>query len=795
MNKATTVFLVIMAAGLLWAGALMSAPGGIPGRPEAHSGGDYAEGELLVKFRKAAGERGRDRVRYKVGALSVREFKGLGIQRIKVSPGLSVEAALEELMDDPDVEYAEPNYRRHGLWTPDDTGFVTLWGMTEINSPEAWDIQNTCAPKIAVLDSGVANHVDLQGRLGVGTDEYDFANNQAVAYDDWLVDGKGNTVNGHGTHVAGTIAAIANNAEGVAGVCASGASIMDLKILDSTGSGYISDEIEAINHARDNGAKVINLSLGGYNCSLSEQDAINSFGLNNGLVVAAAGNEGRDNDISPSFPASYGLPYVISVAASDTFNGLAYFGAAGSNHGYYSTDLAAPGIDIYSTILNTSDFTLESYEYAYKQGTSMAAPHVAGVVALINTAFPGMTNTEIRAQLLGTVNRTGMLDGIVATEGIMNAHTALLNTVPATPTDLSVVIANSTEVQLSWTDNATDEGAYRIERMAEGESRFSLLGLGFINAETATDTSIANGSAAYYYRVRATKSMLSPAASFWSEPSNIVGVNADANKLYTAPTCAKPVPYATGGGGGGCFIATAAYGTSISPELGALRSFRDNVLNRSTLGRSIVAFYYRNSPPLADTIKQSSALRATVREAIAPMILALKHPFISAGAILLMVAALIISGAIKERQTRMTRNILNEKGFTLLEILVVLAILSLLVAYVAPKLIGYTDDARVDSAKMQIGSFVSALKLFRNDNGFYPTTEQGLEALVSKPTVGREPKKYRSAGYMDKIPLDPWGNPYVYISPGVQGDMDVISLGADGVEGGGGFDADITNWD
>lgn len=143
----------------------------------------------------------------------------------------------------------------------------------------------------------------------------------------------------------------------------------------------------------------------------------------------------------------------------------------------------------------------------------------------------------------------------------------------------------------------------------------------------------------------------------------------------------------------------------------------------------------------------------------------------------------------------MTIKAFDQKGFTLIELMVVLAILGLLAAFVAPRLVGETDRARVTSAEMQIGSFVSALKLFRNDNGFYPTTEQGLEALISQPSVGREAKKYKQGGYMDKLPLDPWESPYVYISPGVQGDIDVISLGADRVEGGTGFDADISNWD
>ncbi len=139
----------------------------------------------------------------------------------------------------------------------------------------------------------------------------------------------------------------------------------------------------------------------------------------------------------------------------------------------------------------------------------------------------------------------------------------------------------------------------------------------------------------------------------------------------------------------------------------------------------------------------------------------------------------------------------DNKGFTLLEIIVVVFILSLLAAIVAPRIIGRTDDARIAEAKVQIKNFETALKLFKLDNGFYPGTEQGLEALIEQPAVGRIPAKYREGGYLEqkKIPADPWGNSYIYISPGLYGDFDIFSYGADGKEGGEGKDADIQSWD
>ncbi|MEJ2182152.1 MAG: type II secretion system major pseudopilin GspG [Nitrospirota bacterium] len=137
-----------------------------------------------------------------------------------------------------------------------------------------------------------------------------------------------------------------------------------------------------------------------------------------------------------------------------------------------------------------------------------------------------------------------------------------------------------------------------------------------------------------------------------------------------------------------------------------------------------------------------------------------------------------------------------EGGFTLIELIVVLVILSLLAAVVAPKMLSRAEDAKVTDAKVQMRNLETALKLFKLDNGFYPTTEQGLEALVEKPSTGRIPKNYREEGYLEKsrVPLDPWGNPFIYVSPGQNDDYEIVSMGADGQEGGEGHDADLQSW-
>lgn len=138
----------------------------------------------------------------------------------------------------------------------------------------------------------------------------------------------------------------------------------------------------------------------------------------------------------------------------------------------------------------------------------------------------------------------------------------------------------------------------------------------------------------------------------------------------------------------------------------------------------------------------------------------------------------------------------DSRGFTLIELMVVIVILGILAAVIAPRLIGRTDEAKVTEAKVQIRNFETALKLYKLDNGFYPSTEQGLDALVVKPSVGLIPARWRDGGYLEKksVPKDPWGNPYIYSSPGLNGDYDIISFGADGMRGGEGFNKDLESW-
>ena len=141
-----------------------------------------------------------------------------------------------------------------------------------------------------------------------------------------------------------------------------------------------------------------------------------------------------------------------------------------------------------------------------------------------------------------------------------------------------------------------------------------------------------------------------------------------------------------------------------------------------------------------------------------------------------------------------SRQLKTSRGFTLIEIMVVIVIIGILAAFIAPKFLGRTDDARIVKAKNDIQSLQSALSLYKLDNYAYPTTDQGLEALVEKPTSDPVPANWKQGGYLHKLNKDPWQRDYLYLNPGEHGEIDIYSLGADGVEGGEGVNADIGNW-
>jgi serine protease len=394
---------------------------------------------LIVKYRAgSAAARGADAASLATAQIEVNrrgaQFGKLrtnaqGAHVLKLDRHVSVDEA--SLMAravaaaDPDVEYAEPDRMMQAQLVPNDTSYASQWQYYEaaggLNLPAAWDKSTGAGVVVAVIDTGVRPHADLVANLLPG---YDFIIDTAVSNDgngrdadpsdpgDWVAANEcgythaAQNSSWHGTHVSGTIAAVTNNASGVAGV-AYGAKIVPARVLGKCG-GYTSDIADAIIWssggtvagvpANANPARVINMSLGGSGaCDTTTQAAINSARSRGTVVVVAAGNSNANAaNYSPSSCAG-----VIAVAAVGRTGGKAYY----SNYGAV-VDVAAPGGDmstgtangIYST-LNAGSSTPGADSYAYYQGTSMATPHVVGVVALMLAKNPALTPDEVETRL------------------------------------------------------------------------------------------------------------------------------------------------------------------------------------------------------------------------------------------------------------------------------------------------------------------------------------------------------------------------------------------------------------
>jgi subtilisin family serine protease len=363
MRRATfVVFCLWIVAG---AGAAAAPDGPPAGRPV------YAPGEVLVKF-KAAAAPAAEAALARRGMAPLPRMGGEGMRRVRIAGAASVEEAVAALAQDPDVEFVEPNYYRYLRVVPDDPRFDELYGLVRINAPAAWETTTDCRPApIALVDAGADwTHPDLAANIwtnpgeveGNGVD--DDGNGFVDDIRGWdFVSGDNDPVdaNSHGTHVAGTLAAAGNNARGVAGVCWQ-ANVMVLRAFDASGTGTVADIVEALDYAREKGARVVNASFASAQASNAEREAIARLNAAGVLVVAAAGNEGADNDRTPSYPAGYDLPNVIAVAASDRSDRLASF----SNYGAASVHLAAPGVGVLSTYLGAQG---EVFSEGFEAGT------------------------------------------------------------------------------------------------------------------------------------------------------------------------------------------------------------------------------------------------------------------------------------------------------------------------------------------------------------------------------------------------------------------------------------------
>ncbi len=335
--------------------------------------------------------------------------------------------------------YIEPNYIYRANLTPNDTSLSSLWGMhqandIDINAPEAWGMTTgSNEVVVGVVDTGInQNHPDLVANLWSKSSEIagNWIDDDGDGYTDdkygWngaASNGNANDDNAHGSHCAGTIGGVGNNGSGVAGVNWK-VKMMALKFLGADGSGSSVGAINAINYAVkqkqlfDSGQGGVNVTIlsnswggGGYSSALqSAIEAANQAGI---LFVVAAGNNSQNLDVSPSYPASYNVPNIVSVAAIDSSGNLASF----SNYGAQTVHVGAPGVGILSTVLGTG--------YSSFSGTSMACPHVSGIAALIQAKWPGLTPATVKNLLVTGVKPLAALQGKTKTGAMVRADLPL----------------------------------------------------------------------------------------------------------------------------------------------------------------------------------------------------------------------------------------------------------------------------------------------------------------------------------------------------------------------------------
>ena len=346
-----------------------------------------------------------------------------GPDLVTVSSGAARAAAVGRLERDRAVLYAEPDIAvqaKAAAVYPNNPYFGVEWGLSNANgvsidAPQAWSVTTgNPATIVAVLDTGIdLSDPAFAGRIWTnpdpsGSDGYpgdvhgwNFVSNTPDVQDD----------DGHGTHVSGILGATGNNGYGVAGVDWN-AQIMPVKVLDASGNGTTDEVVSGIYYAVEHGARVINASWGGGPFSQALDDAIQFAAIHNVVFVTAAGNDGTNSDIVPSYPGSYRLPNEITVAAVDSSGNLASF----SDYGPHTVDLAAPGVGIWSTIPGS---------FAEYSGTSMATPFVSGVVSLLAGIHPDSSATQLVQQVLATTKPLPGLSGKTITGGMVDAAQAV----------------------------------------------------------------------------------------------------------------------------------------------------------------------------------------------------------------------------------------------------------------------------------------------------------------------------------------------------------------------------------
>ncbi len=368
-------------------------------------------------------------------------FAGLrGVEVVTVPAGDTVPGLIAKYQQSGLVTYAEPDYFGHLFSaSPNDPKYLdgTLWGLSIIDAPDGWNVLNSASNiVVAVVDTGVRyTHEDLAANMWINPDDGSHGWNALTQTSDPFDDA------GHGTLVAGVLGAVGNNGKGVTGV-AWRVRIMACKCFNNLSLGTVSDAIACLEYARTNGARIINASWGFTN-SLALSNAVVSLRDAGIILVAACGNGATNIDLAPIYPASYPLDNIVSVASITRSNTL----AASSNFGANDVDLAAPGENIYSTFAATDNF------YLTQSGTSLAAPYVAGALALMLAKYPTENYQQIIQRLLNATDPLPALAGKCVTGGRLNLAKALIPLIWLTP----VATSSSNKFQLRLLTGASRE--------------------------------------------------------------------------------------------------------------------------------------------------------------------------------------------------------------------------------------------------------------------------------------------------------------------------------------------------
>lgn len=497
-------------------------------------GREAVDGEVLVKFAEPQSQAERLQFDAQLDAAES-EPLGLNLKRIR-SRSYSAASLLAYLATRDDIVYAEPNYVIRAIAQSNDPFFSNLWGLlntgqtiggsagvgdADIDATDAWDTTTgSTTSVVAVIDTGIDyNHPDLASNVWTAPSDF------SVVIGGTKIDCAAGTHgfnaiaktcnplddHGHGTHVSGTIGALGNNTTGVVGVNWT-TRIIGVKFLSASGSGTTADAINAIEFMIQvknlfsvaANVRVLSNSWGGGGFSQALLDKINDANNANMLFVAAAGNNGSNNDNVAFYPADYNAANLIAVAATTNTDHLASF----SNYGPTRVHLAAPGVNILSTTPNNS--------YSYFSGTSMATPHVSGAAALVLSVCGSLDTAALKSTIISNVDAVAALNGQVSSNGRLNVNKAIqacLGTPPPPPPSgeppSAPTITSATggpgkkQITIKWT-TASGAASYTVKVLPPGAGSYSVDASG-ITGTTYTDGGLRSGST-YSYIVTAVNS-------------------------------------------------------------------------------------------------------------------------------------------------------------------------------------------------------------------------------------------------------------------------------------------------